>query len=456
MDEKTIEELRYLIDQKKYRHLREIFEQFPEVDIVSFMEELPLSQTITVFRTLNKEMAAEVFAYMDSDMQAHIVNSITDREISEIIADLFVDDAVDFLEEMPASVVRRVLQNADAETRELINQFLQYPENSAGSIMTAEFVHLHKSMTVADAILRIRRTGIEKETVYTCYVTDENRHLEGIVSVKTLLISDDRDIIMDIMETDYLSATTTEDREDVAKMFSKYGLLSLPVVDNENRLVGIVTVDDAVDVIEQEATEDFEKMAAMLPSEKPYLKTGVFELARNRFVWLIVLMVSAMVTGAVLQSYEAAVAAVPALFTFIPMLTDTGGNAGSQSATMIIRGLAISEIRMSDFFRVVWKELRVSLLVGVLLSAVNFVRVLLTYGQDPDKIMLSLTVSVTLLCTVVVAKVVGGILPLVAKFLRADPAVMASPIITTLVDAFSLVLYFTLSQIFLVHRFAGG
>lgn len=446
MDDNTIRELKELIKHKKYRQLRDIFEQFPEADIAGCIEVLPPEQAITVFRTLNKEMAAEVFAYMDVDMQEHIITSITDREIANIIDDLFVDDAVDFLEEMPANVVRRVMQNAHPDTRALINHFLKYPENSAGSIMTAEYVQLRKTMTVEDAILRIRRTGLDKETVYTCYVTDENRRLEGIVSVRTLLVSNDSELILDIMETDFISAITTDDREDVALKFSRYGFLSLPVVDNENRLVGIVTVDDAVEVIEQEATEDFEKMAAMSPSEKPYLKTNVFVLARNRIVWLLVLMVSAMLTGSVLGSYNATFLAFPVLVNNIPMITGAGGNAGSQSATMIIRGMAISEIRLADFFRVVWKELRVSLLVGSVLAAANYLRVVYLMKESPS---IALTVSLALYVTIILAKVVGAILPMVGKAIRIDPAIMASPFISTVVDALSLVVFFNLARLIL-------
>ncbi len=446
MDDNTIRELKELIKHKKYRQLRDIFEQFPEADIAGCIEVLPPEQAITVFRTLNKEMAAEVFAYMDVDMQEHIITSITDREIANIIDDLFVDDAVDFLEEMPANVVRRVMQNAHPDTRALINHFLKYPENSAGSIMTAEYVQLRKTMTVEDAILRIRRTGLDKETVYTCYVTDENRRLEGIVSVRTLLVSNDSELILDIMETDFISAITTDDREDVALKFSRYGFLSLPVVDNENRLVGIVTVDDAVEVIEQEATEDFEKMAAMSPSEKPYLKTNVFVLARNRIVWLLVLMVSAMLTGSVLGSYNATFLAFPVLVNNIPMITGAGGNAGSQSATMIIRGMAISEIRLADFFRVVWKELRVSLLVGSVLAAANYLRVVYLMKESPS---IALTVSLALYVTIILAKVVGAILPMVGKAIRIDPAIMASPFISTVVDALSLGVFFNLARLIL-------
>ena len=392
---------------------------------------------------LPKELASDVFACLPVEKQEHIINSITDYELSAIVNDLFVDDAVDMLEELPANVVKRVLKNSTPDTRKLINQFLKYPEGSAGSIMTAEYVGLKKRMTVEEAFAYIRRHGVDKETIYTCYVMDAKRALEGVVTVKDLLMHPYEEVIGNIMDSHVIKAVTTDDQEEVAESFRKYDLLSLPVVDHENRLVGIVTVDDAVDVMEQEATEDFEKMAAMAPSEKPYLKTGVFSLARHRIVWLLVLMISGMITGGILGRYEAAIAAMPLLVTFIPMLTDTGGNAGSQSSTLVIRGLAVNEITLRDFPRVLWKELRVSLLVGVVLSAVNFVRLILTY---PGSEMVALTVALTMLCTVIVAKTIGGVLPLIAKACRMDPAIMASPLITTIVDAVSLVIYFAVAH----------
>ncbi len=432
-----------LIDSKKYHTLKRQLSELNEADIADFLDELPNEKATIVFRTLPKEMAAEVFSYMPVDMQQHIISAITDREISAIIEDLFVDDAVDLLEELPANVVKRVLKNATPDTRTLINQFLQYPENSAGSIMTSEFVDLRKNIKVKDAILRIRRIGPDKETVYVCYVTDENRHLEGVVSLKTLLLSNDEDIISDIMDTNLIYVNTLDDREDAVKIFSKYSFVSIPVVDHEKRLVGIVTFDDAVEVIEQEATEDFEKMAAMLPSEKPYLKTSVFQLAKNRIVWLLVLMFSAMVTGTVLGRYENAFASLPLLVTFIPMLTDTGGNAGAQSSTLVIRGMALNEIRTRDFFRVFWKELKVSIVVGIVLSVANYIRLVITY---PGNEKMAFTVVASLFATVVLAKTIGGLLPMLAKMIKTDPAIMAAPIITTVVDAFSLVIYFTIAH----------
>lgn len=443
MFEANFTELYELMENQQYKTLREILSQMNPVDVALFLEELPTEKAALFFRTLPKDKAVDTFAELSPEHQEYIINSITDQEVSSIIEDLYVDDAVDMLEELPAIVVKRILKNAKPETRALINQFLNYNENSAGGIMTAELIDLHKNMTVRDAFQKIRRTAFDKETVYTCYVTDEKRRLEGIVSVKTLFLSKDTDLIEDIMDQDLIFASTTDDKEEVATLFSKYGLLSIPVVDNENRLVGIVTIDDAVDVITEEATEDFHKMAAMAPSDKPYLKTGVLSLSKNRILWLLVLMVSAMITGTVLEKYEAAFAAVPLLVTFIPMLMDTGGNAGSQSATMIIRGMALSEIHLGDFLKVLWKELRVSLVVGFALSVVNYIRLVIKY---PGNEMIALTVVISLFATVVIAKSMGCLLPMLAKLIHADPAIMAAPLITTIVDAFSLIIYFTLAQ----------
>ena len=438
-----MEHLLDLAKEKKYRLLKEELVELNEVDIASFIEELDSERTVIVFRMLPKALATEVFAELPVDKQSHIINSITDKELSEIVEELYVDDAVDLVEELPATVVRRVLQNTKPETRKLINQFLNYPENTAGSIMTAEYVGLKKTMTVEQCFAYIRHHAVDSETIYTCYVMDEKRMLDGVVTVKDLLLQPYERLVGDIMDTHVIKAQTTDDQEQVADTMNKYGLLSMPVVDSEDRLVGIITVDDVMEVMEEEATEDFEKMAAMAPSEKPYLKTGVFSLARHRIVWLLVLMISGMITGGILGRYEAAIAAMPLLVTFIPMLTDTGGNAGSQSSTLVIRGLAVNEITLRDFPRVLWKELRVSLLVGVVLSAVNFVRLILTY---PGSEMVALTVALTMLCTVIVAKTIGGVLPLIAKACRMDPAIMASPLITTIVDAVSLVIYFAVAH----------
>ena len=439
----NFEVLRALLERRDYHALQSILAEENEVDIAEFMEELTSEQATVVFRTLPKELAAEVFSNLSPENQEAILAAATDQELSAIVEELYVDDAVDMLEELPANVVKRVLKNARPETRKLINQFLNYPENSVGSIMTAEFMDLKKSMTVAEAIAHIRRTGEDSESIYTCYVTDNARRLEGVITVRELLIAKDEQKVEDLMETDVITAETTEDQEEAVSRMMKYDFISMPVVDKENRLVGIVTVDDGMDVMEEEATEDFEKMAAMAPSEKPYLKTSVFTLAKNRIVWLLVLMVSSMITGGILGKYEAAFAAVPLLVTFIPMLTDTGGNAGSQSSTMIIRGMAVGEIELGDFLKVLWKELRVSLLVGLILSAVNFVRLEIQY---PGNTMVSLTVAGAMLVTVVLAKSIGSMLPILAKRCHVDPTIMAAPLITTIVDAVSLIVYFNLAQ----------
>lgn len=443
MNEVDITVLGELLETKNFRALRELLDSTNEVDIAIFMADISAENAMLVFRMLQKELAAEVFAQLSAETQGIIIGSINDSELRGVIEELFIDDMVDMLEELPAGVVKRILKNATPDTRELINQFLKYEKNSAGSIMTAEFIDLHKDMSVSAAFERIKRTAVDKETIYTCYVMDDRRHLEGVVSVRALFLAGDGMTIKDIMETGVISVLTDDDKESAARLLAKYGLLSIPVVDKENRLVGIVTVDDAVDVITEEATEDFQKMAGTFPSEKPYLKTGVVNLAKNRIVWLLVLMVSSMITGTVLQSYEGAFAVLPLLVTFIPMLTDTGGNAGSQSSTLIIRGLALGEIHMGDFLRVLWKELRVSLLVGAALCAVNYIRLAIMY---PGSEGVALTVVLTLFATVILSKTIGGLLPIVAKRVNIDPAIMAAPLITTIVDAFSLVIYFSIAK----------
>ena len=437
-----IQALLELLERRDLHALRAALLEENEVDIAEFLEELPQDKIVVVFRALPKEMAAEVFSNLEPDTQQVIIQSATDQEVSAIVEELYVDDAVDMLEELPANVVKRVLKAARPDTRKLINQFLNYPDNSVGSIMTAEFTDLKQSMTVAQAIAHIRRTGENSESVYTCYVTDAGRRLEGVLTIKELLLAQDEQLIADLMETDVITAETTEDQEEAVARMMKYDFISLPVVDKEGRLVGIVTVDDVMDVMEEEATEDFEKMAAMAPSEKPYLKTSVLSLAKHRILWLLVLMISGMITGGILGQYEAAFAAMPLLVTFIPMLTDTGGNAGSQSSTLVIRGMAVGEIQLKDFAKVFWKELRVSMLVGVVLSAVNFVRLIITY---PGNQMVALTVALALFVTVLLAKTVGGVLPMAAKLCHADPAIMAAPLITTIVDAISLIVYFNIA-----------
>lgn len=442
MEKVDIEALLLLAEEKKYRLLLNALLELNEVDIASFIEELDAERTVIVFRMLPKAIATDVFAELPVEKQTYIINSITDQELSEIVEELFVDDAVDMLEELPATVVRRVLQNTKPDTRKLINQFLNYPENSAGSIMTVEYIGLKKAMTVEESFAYIRKHGIDSETIYTCYVMDEKRRLDGVVTVKDLLMNPYETRIGDIMDTHVIKAVTTEDQEEVAETMSRYGLLSLPVVDREERLVGIITVDDVMEVMEEEATEDFEKMAAMLPSEKPYLKTGVLTLARNRIPWLLILMLSSTITGGILVKYENAFAAIPLLVSFIPMLMDTGGNSGSQSSTMIIRGMAVGEIEPGDILKVLWKEVRVGVLVGAVLAVVNFIRLMIQY---PGNTMICLVVVLSVFCTVIVAKTIGCSLPVGARVLKLDPAIMASPMITTIVDAVSLMVYFNLA-----------
>ena len=442
-EEERNEALLELVRQRQFRTLRQELSEMNEVDVAAFIEELDPEKTVVVFRMLPKELASDVFACLELDKQQHIVNSITDKELTNIIEDLSVDDAVDMVEELPANIVRRVLQNATPETRSQINEFLKYPENSAGSIMTAEYVGLRKTMTVEDAFAYIRQHGVDKETIYTCYVMDNKRALEGVVTVKDLLMNPYETLIEDIMDTRVIKAKTTDDREDVVELFSKYDLTSLPVVDSEDRLVGIVTIDDAVDVMEEEATEDFEKMAAIMPSEKPYLKTGVFEMAKNRILWLMILMVSATVTGGILTRYETAFAVMPILVSFVPQLMDTGGNAGSQASTMVIRGMAVGDIDLGDVLRVLWKEIRVGLICGFALAAVNLVRILVF---NPGQFYVAITVVISMFITVVCAKIIGCLLPMTAQRIGIDPAIMASPLITTTVDAISLTIYFELAS----------
>ncbi len=440
--EVQFEQLRDYVLSHNWQALKTDLSHLQEVDIASFIESLPAELALIVFRSLDKDLAAEIFANLANEQQEQLIGAITDEELQHLMKGLMIDDAVDMLGELPANLVNRILRHTSPKTRSLINQFLLYPEYCAGSIMTAEFVQLKKEMTVREAIDHIRRVGEDKETIYTCYVTTQNRKLEGIISVRTLLLSDDGTVLETLMDPDFISVTTTDDQEMVADLFRRYDLLSIPVVDHENRLVGIITVDDIIDVIEEENTEDFQKMSAMLPSDKPYLKTGVFELAKNRIIWLMVLLVSGMITGSILARFEDAFMVLPILVSFIPMLTDTGGNAGSQSSTLIIRGMAVNEISLRDMGVVLWKEIRVALLVGFVLSFFTALRVYFT-GHG---IMVAVTVGIALYATVLMAKTIGGILPMAAKLTHMDPAIMAAPLITTIVDAFSLLLYFTIAQ----------
>ena len=445
---KISEEVELLIEDKNFYDLKVLFREMEPADLAIVLEEFPNKIGI-LFRILPKDLAAETFVEMGSDNQELLLSSFTDTEIKEIIDELYIDDTVDIIEEMPANVVRRILKNSDAETRKTINEILNYPDDSAGSLMTTEYVSLDEDITVADALKRIRRTGVDKETIYTCYVTKPDRTILGYVSAKKLLLSDEEMIIADIMDTNLIYVKTDEDKEVVAKEMSKYDLLAIPVVDKEYRLVGIITVDDAIDVMEAEATEDMEKMAAILPSDKPYLSTSVWEIWKNRMPWLILLMLSATFTSQIITTFEGRLATCAVLTAFIPMIMGSGGNAGGQASVTIIRGLALEEIKLRDIFKVIFKEMRVSILCGLALSIATFGKMLLIdrllLGNDDVTYTIALVVSLTLLITVIVAKFVGCILPVLAKRLGLDPAVMASPFITTIVDALSLLIYFQIA-----------
>ena len=430
-----------LIEEKKYRELAALLREMTAPDVAQILEDIEDEYLSIIYRILPKELAAEVFVEMDGDQQELLISSFTDKELKEMLDELYLDDTVDIIEEMPAVVVKRILRNSDSKTRAMINEILKYPKDSAGSLMTIEYIDLKKDMTVRDAFDRIRKTGKDKETINNCYVVDRNRKLQGIITVRTLLLADYTDVIEEIMETNIISVTTTEDKEEVAKMFDKYDFLTLPVVDNENRLVGIITVDDAIDVIQEENSEDFAKMAAVTPLEESYFKTSVFHHAKNRIIWLLILMLAGTFTGMIIQSYEAALATLPMLVAFIPMLMDTGGNCGSQSSTLTIRGMALDEISPRDYFRVVFKEARVALLVGAVLAAVNFVRIFILYGN----VIFGIVTGLSLICTVLIAKFLGCSMPILAKTLHLDPAIMASPMITTIVDACSILIYFSIA-----------
>lgn len=438
-----IERIKELLDEKKLQMLKNEMSQMNPADLAACFEELEEKDLLLAYRLLPKELAAETFAFMDSDTQKNLIDGFSDKELQEILEQIFVDDTVDMIEEMPANVTNRILKNTSKETRTAINQILNYPKDSAGSIMTIEYIKLNKNYTVAQAIAEIRKNGTNKETVYTCYVT-ENRKLLGMVSVKDLLLSDDEEVVEDIMETNVISVCTLDDKEEVAKRMSKYDFLAMPVVDIEDRLVGIVTFDDAMDVMQEENTEDFSKMAAMSPNEDSYFKTPVIIHAKNRIGWLLILMLSATVTGSIITHYENAFATIPLLVSFIPMLMDTGGNCGSQSSTLIIRGLALDEVKTKDIFKVIFKELRISLLVSMALAIVNGIRIMIMY-KNPT---LALVIAFSIMGTVIIAKLIGGILPIIAKKLRLDPAIMAAPLITTIVDTCSILIYFNIAMKF--------
>lgn len=431
-----------LLAQREFKAVRSILDVMNEVDIASLLSTLSDKELALAFRLIPKDKAAEVFSNMDTSMQTYLVTMFTEKELKELLDDLYMDDTVDMLEELPANLVKRILANVSASDRSMINQLLNYPEDSAGSIMTTEYVDLREEMTVGQAMAHIKKTGIHKETIYTCYIT-ERRKLVGIVSAKDLMTTDDNVPIKDLMETEIISVYTHADQEQVAQLFTKYDLLALPVIDQDGRMVGIVTFDDAMDVMVDEATEDITKMAAINPSEKTYFETSVLQHAKNRIPWLLILMFTSIITGTIITRYENAFAAIPLLVSFIPMLMDTGGNCGSQSATLIIRGIALDEIRFTDLFKVMFKEFRISLIVGAFLAVANGVRIFIQY-HNPG---LAVVIACSLMGTVIMAKLVGCTLPLLAKKVNLDPAIMASPLITTLVDTFSILIYFNIATV---------
>lgn len=456
MDEKLLEleeEIFDLIEKKRFVQLKQILSEMQPADIAEIFDEAKDKEIPVLFRILPKELAAEVFVEFDSDKQEILVNAFSDNELREVLDELFMDDAADIVEEMPATVAKRILRNTDANTRRMINQLLAYPEDSAGSIMTTEYIDLKRTMTVEEAIDRIRKKGINTETIYTCYVIGSRRKLFGTISLRDLVLSDRDEIVGDLMDENVISAHTLDDKEEVAAMFERYDMLALPVVDKEGRLVGIVTVDDAIDVIQEEASEDIEKMAAILPGEKTYLKTGVFETFKSRIPWLLFLMISATFTGAIISTFEAKLAQCIALVAFIPMLMGTGGNAGSQTSVSVIRALSLGDIEFKDILKVIWKELRVSVIVGIVLGIVNFIKLYLvdclwlhTFDTGTEIVEMT-TICLTLICVIIVAKMLGAALPIIAKKMGLDPAVMASPLVTTILDAVSLLIYFGIAAV---------
>jgi len=435
-----------LLRTKQFVKLKETLNSVNPADIAQFLSELEADELVIAFRITPKDLAADTFVDMEPEQQEQLIHSFTDKELKEVVDELYVDDAVDIIEEMPANVVKRILRTADSDMRRSINMILQYPDDSAGSIMTTEYVRLRADMLVGDAIRHIRRTGIDKETIYTCYVTDSNRKLLGLVSAKTLLLADDDDVIGDIMEDNPIYVSTLEDKEVVAQSFEKYDFMALPVVDDEVRLVGIVTFDDAIDVIQEEATEDIEKLAAIVPTDKPYMRTGVFETWKKRIPWLLLLMISATFTTMIITGFESALEAQVILTAFIPMIMGTAGNSGSQASVTVVRSLSLGEIEYRDTFRVIWKELRVALMCGVTLAVATFIKCMLFDKTGTD---IAMVISLTLLIAIVFSKIIGCLLPIGAKRVGIDPTVMASPFITAIVDALSLMIYFTVAQMFL-------
>ena len=447
MEESIIEQINELVKSRKIAQLRELLESVNSADFPSLFEEIDDEDMVVIFRLLTKDKASDVFVELDPDQQEKLINNFTDKELKVVVDDLFMDDTVDLIEEMPSNVVKRILKNIKASDRKVINELLKFPEDSAGSIMTTEMIELKENMTVDKAFQIIKNTGIDKETIYICYVVDNSRKLIGTVAIKDLLISERDVLIKDILEENVISVLTTEDQETVAKMFDKYNFMAMPVVDTEKRLVGIVPIDDAIDVMQDENTEDFEKMAAMTPTEDTYFKTSVFRHAKNRRIWLLFLMLSSTFTGLLLERFQTAIAAVPLLVAFIPTIMDTGGNCGSQSSTLIIRGLALDEIKLSDIFRAIWKEIRVSFMIGAVLAVVTGLRIFLQYDgiHNDQSIKIAFIVGVTLMATAMIAEIMGCVLPMLAKKLKLDPAIMASPLITTVVDLCSMLVFFSIA-----------
>ena len=436
-----VEEVLELLEQKKFNELKKYLERINGADFPSIFEAVDDKDMIIIFRLLNKEEAAEIFAELDADLQEKLINSFSDKELKYVVDNLFMDDTVDMIEEMPSNVVKRILKNVDEKDRKIINEILNYPDDCAGSIMTTEFIDLKENMTVSQAFDKIKKIGLKKETVYNCYVLDKNRKLLGVIDIKDLLIADRDEIIKDLMDENIVTVNTLDDKEDVANVLAKYDYVALPVVDKEKRLVGIVTVDDAIDVMQDEASEDFEKMAAISPNEDGYYKTSVVSHAKNRIVWLLFLMFSSIITGAVITHYEQAFAALPILVSFIPMIMGTGGNCGSQSSTLVIRGIAVDEIKAKDFLKVWWKEIRVALIVGVIMAIVNCIRILIQYND----LQLGIVVGLTLIITIAIAKSLGSMLPLICKKLKLDPAIMAAPLISTILDTCSVLVFFNVA-----------
>ena len=445
LEEIKLDEIKELLKNKKFIKLKKYLKEINSADIPPLFDELNEEESLVLFRLLNKEVAAEVFTELDSDLQEKLIGFFTDKELKAVIDELFMDETVDLIEEMPSNVVKRILKNVDKEDRRTINELLNYPEDSAGSIMTTEFIDLKENMTVEEAFKEVKKDCVNQETIYNMYVLSLTRKIIGVIDLKTLLLSDPKAKIKDLMDENVITINTLDDQEEVGKMFNKYNKYALPVVDTEGRLVGIVTIDDAMDVMQEENEEDFEKMAAVIPSDETYLKTSVFKHARNRIVWLLILMLSATFTGMVLTHYESAFEAVPLLVSFIPMIMGTGGNCGSQSSTLVIRGMAVDEIRMRDFLKVLWKEIRVALLVGMALFVANSIKIYIQYKD----ITLCLVLGITLFLTIIISKIIGSMLPMIVKKLKQDPAIVAAPFITTVVDLASVMIYFKIATMLL-------